>query len=85
MNSYYLRPTSLIGAKLDAELRFYGAHTSGTTQRKQERLQRFMNVAEKKEKAREILRVVIENEQRNVYERAKYRSMELRSRRKSCY
>lgn len=80
MPHYNFRPTTLTGSKLDAELRNYGAHTSGSTERKQERLQRFINVAEKREEEREFLRVVIENEQRKVYERSQYRAMQLRSR-----
>lgn len=39
---YTLRPTSLVGEKLDTELRRVGAHTSGSQKRKQERLQRFL-------------------------------------------
>lgn len=41
-STYNLRPTSYIGAHLDRELALRGAHTSGTTERKQERLQRFV-------------------------------------------
>lgn len=66
--AYNLRATSLIGAKLDNELRRYGAHTSGSTQRKQERLQRFMNAAESRDEKRETLLVVLENEFRKVYD-----------------
>lgn len=39
--SYNLRPTSFVGAHLDNELARRGAHTSGSTARKQERLRRF--------------------------------------------
>lgn len=42
MSSYNLRPTSFVGAHLDRELTLRGAHTSGSTQRKQQRLQRFL-------------------------------------------
>ena len=44
MSSYNLRPTSFFGAHLDRELTVRGAHTSGSTQRKQQRLQRFLEV-----------------------------------------
>ena len=46
-SSYNLRATSFVGAHLDRELTLRGAHTSGSTQRKQERLERFLE-AEKK-------------------------------------
>jgi hypothetical protein len=42
MSSYSLRPTSFFGEHLDRELTLRGARTSGTTQRKQQRLQRFV-------------------------------------------
>jgi uncharacterized protein YlxW (UPF0749 family) len=42
MSSYTLRATSYTGEHLDRELRLRGAHTSGSTQRKQQRLQRFV-------------------------------------------
>lgn len=41
---YTLRTTSLVGTHLDSELTARGAHTSGTTVRKQERLRRFREV-----------------------------------------
>ena len=41
-SSYNLRPTSFFGEHLDRELTLRGARTSGTTQRKQQRLQRFV-------------------------------------------
>ena len=44
--SYNLRPTSFVGAHLDNELARRGAHTSGSTARKQERLRRFSEAAE---------------------------------------
>ncbi len=42
MSSYTLRPTSYTGEHLDRELTLRGARTSGSTQRKQQRLQRFV-------------------------------------------
>jgi uncharacterized protein YlxW (UPF0749 family) len=42
MSSYSLRSTSYTGEHLDRELTLRGARTSGTTQRKQQRLQRFV-------------------------------------------
>lgn len=39
--SYTLRTTSLVGTHLDTELATRGARTSGSTPRKQQRLQRF--------------------------------------------
>lgn len=44
--SYNLRPTSFVGAHLDNELAKRGAHTSGSTARKQERLRRFKEADE---------------------------------------
>jgi hypothetical protein len=41
-STYNLRPTSYSAAHLDRELALRGAHTSGSIQRKQERLQRFI-------------------------------------------
>jgi len=41
-STYNLRPTSYSPAHLDRELALRGAHTSGSLQRKQERLQRFV-------------------------------------------
>jgi hypothetical protein len=41
-SSYSLRPTSYTGEHLDRELTLRGARTSGSTQRKQQRLQRFV-------------------------------------------
>ena len=43
-STYNLRPTSYSAAHLDRELALRGAHTSGSLQRKQERLQRFLDV-----------------------------------------
>ncbi len=42
-SAYNLRATSFFGAHLDRELTVRGARTSGTTPRKQERLQRFVD------------------------------------------
>lgn len=42
--SYNLRSTSYVGRHLDRELLKRGARTSGSTERKQERLQRFMDM-----------------------------------------
>jgi uncharacterized protein YceH (UPF0502 family) len=41
-SSYSLRSTSYTGEHLDRELTLRGARTSGSTQRKQQRLQRFV-------------------------------------------
>lgn len=75
---YSLRSTSLIGAHLDAELTKRGAHTSGSTQRKQQRLQRFLDAEASREQARETLRVTIQNEQRKVMERQEARAEQIR-------
>lgn len=75
---YSLRSTSLIGAHLDAELTKRGAHTSGSTQRKQQRLQRFLDAEAKHEQARETLRITIQNEQRKVMERQEARAEQIR-------
>ena len=66
--SYYLRAHSLVGAHLDRELVSRGAHTSGSTERKQDRLKRFMDVE---------LKRVIRNEQQNTREREITRATEL--------
>jgi hypothetical protein len=42
-STYNLRPTSYSPAHLDRELALRGAHTSGSLERKQERLQRFVD------------------------------------------
>lgn len=75
--AYNLRTTSLFGAHLDSALVNHGAHTSGTTQRKQERLQRFVDAKQEETTARQHLTVVIENEQRKVYERSQKRASEI--------
>ena len=43
-STYNLRPTSYSAAHLDRELALRGAHTSGSVERKRERLQRFVDV-----------------------------------------
>jgi predicted GTPase len=68
--SYLLRSTSYVGNHLDRELAKRGAHTSGSTERKQARLQRFMDVEDK-------LQWVIQNEQNKVHERQITRVTEL--------
>lgn len=78
MQRYNLRTTSLNNAQLTNELAKRNAKTFGTLERKQERLQRFIDAETKKTEQRETLRVVIENEQRKVYERAQTRANELR-------
>lgn len=78
MQRYNLRTTSLNNAQLNTELTKRGAKTFGSVQRKQQRLQRFIDAELKQEQQRENLRVVIENEQRKVYERAQARADELR-------
>ena len=68
--SYNLRSTSYVGAHLNRELIKRGARTSGTTERKQERLQRFMDVEN-------TLQGVIRNEQLKTRERETTRCVEL--------
>lgn len=77
--SYTLRTTSLVGNHLDTELTKRGAHTSGTTARKQERLQRFRDADTRNTQSRDSLRVVIENEQRKVFTRSQARAEEIRN------
>jgi hypothetical protein len=76
--SYTLRSTSLVGNHLDTELTKRGAHTSGTTARKQVRLQRFRDAEDRIQESRDTLRVVIENEQHKVYTRSQARAAEIR-------
>lgn len=78
MDRYNFRTTSLNNAQLTTELTKRGAKTFGSVQRKQQRLQRFIDSENKNKEQREVLRVVIENEQRKVYERAQVRATELR-------
>jgi hypothetical protein len=78
MDRYNFRTTSLNNAQLTVELTKRGAKTFGSVQRKQERLQRFIDAEAATAAKRETLRVVIENEQRKVYERSQARANELR-------
>lgn len=73
-----LRSTSLVGKNLDAELAKRGAHTSGSTQRKQERLQRFLDLETRRAEERETLRVTVQNEQRKVVARQEARAEQIR-------
>ena len=82
MDRYNFRTTSLSNAQLNAELTKRGAKTFGTVERKQQRLQRFIDAdaaqTAKRAEQRENLRIVIENEQRKVFERAQARANEIR-------
>jgi len=78
MDRYNFRPTSLNNAQLNNELTKRGAKTFGSLERKQQRLQRFLDTEVKQAAQRENLRIVIENEQRKVYERAQARANEIR-------
>ncbi len=78
MDRYNFRTTSLNNAQLNAELTKRGAKTFGTLERKQQRLQRFLDIEVKQAAQRENLRIVIENEQRKVFERAQARANEIR-------
>lgn len=80
MERYNLRTTSLNNAQLNAELTKRGAKTFGSLQRKQERLQRFLDAEMKVNQKQEILRVVIENEQRRVSTRGQARAEEILAR-----
>lgn len=70
MDRYNFRTTSLNNAQLNTELTKRGAQTFGTLQRKQQRLQRFIDAESNRSAVRETLRVVIENDQRKVFTRA---------------
>jgi len=60
MDRYNLRTTSLNNAQLTTELAKRGAQTFGTQQRKQQRLQRFIDAAAARPDAtREAVRAVI--------------------------
>ncbi len=82
MDRYNFRTTSLNNAQLNAELSKRGAKTFGTLERKQQRLQRFLDAEEaraaKRTQERDFLRIVVENEQRKVYDRAQARANEIR-------
>lgn len=73
MDRYNFRTTSLNNAQLNNELSKRGAQTFGTLQRKQQRLQRFIDAEANRSAVRETLRVVIENEQRKVITRSSRR------------
>ena len=70
-STYNLRPTSYIGAHLDRELALRGAHTSGSLERKQERLQRFVE-------AQQTATPKSENTHKKIVERLDARFEELR-------
>ena len=78
MDRYNFRTTSLNNSQLSIELAKRNAQTFGTVERKQQRLQRFIDTESKREEKRETLRIVIENEQRKVIDRAQARANELR-------
>jgi hypothetical protein len=78
MDRYNFRTTSLNNAQLNVELTKRGAKTFGSVARKQQRLQRFIDAEAKAQTKQEMLRVVIQNEQRKVYERAQARANEIR-------
>ncbi len=78
MDRYNFRTTSLNNAQLNNELAKRGAKTFGSLERKQQRLQRFLDIEVKQAAQRENLRIVIENEQRKVFERAQARANEIR-------
>ena len=78
MDRYNFRTTSLNNAQLTTELTKRGAKTFGSVQRKQQRLQRFIDAETTRQEQRETLRVVLANEQRKVYERSQARANEIR-------
>jgi hypothetical protein len=69
--------SSLSGTKLDAELRKYGAHTSGTTHRKQQRLWRFIEKEYTEWENKNFLRELVEYEQQQVIARGRARAAEI--------
>lgn len=77
MQRYNLRTTSLNNNQLNTELSNRGAKTFGTLERKQQRLQRFIDAETNQANATKTLRVVIENEQRKVYTRSQARAQEV--------
>jgi hypothetical protein len=81
MDRYNFRTTSLNNAQLNTELTKRGAKTFGTVSRKQQRLQRFIDAetarSAKQVAQRELLRVVIKDEQRKVCERVQARAAEI--------
>ena len=66
MDRYNFRTTSLNNAQLTTELTKRGAKTFGSLQRKQQRLQRFIDAETTRQEQRETLRVVLANERRKV-------------------
>jgi len=70
MERYNFRTTSLNNDQLNSELAKRGAQTFGSLQRKQQRLQRFIDAEQARQQERETLRVVI---QRNTNARAEVR------------
>ena len=79
--SYSLRSTSYVGNHLDRELTKRGAHTSGSTERKQVRLQRFMDIEGlldwEAKNNQSSLREMIADEQSKVRDRSVARATEL--------
>jgi hypothetical protein len=78
MDRYNFRTTSLNNTQLTTELTKRGAKTFGSVQRKQQRLQRFIDAETTHQEQRETLRVVLANERRKVYERSQARANEIR-------
>lgn len=77
--TYNLRTSSLVGPHLDAALIKRGAATFGTTQRKQDRLNRFIEVEKRDDATRHVLREVIAEEQQKVMTRNRSRVIQLLS------
>lgn len=77
--AYNLRTSSLVGSHLDAALTKRGAATFGTTQRKQERLNRFIEAENRETIHRDALRQVIAEEQQKVQTRQRSRVLQLLS------
>jgi hypothetical protein len=79
--SHNLRSTSYFGNHLDRELTKRGAHTSGSTERKQVRLQRFMDIENlldwEVKNNQSNLRQIIADEQGKVRDRSIARATEL--------
>ena len=75
--TYNLRTSSLVGSHLDAALAKRGAATFGTTQRKQERLNRFIEAAHIDEEDRAIIKAAIKGEQQKMQTRQRTRVLEL--------
>lgn len=62
--------------RLNTELLVRGSRTSGSYERKLERLQRFLELEKKKLTSRESLKIIMEEEKTKVEERAKLRAAE---------